>query len=303
LHNSEISPVGITENYTKRSWFHNVALLGLQPGTKYYYRILASPDHCVRESGIYSFKTAPVAGNPSPINITILSDLGNNNLINLGAATRTMKVLRAVAPVSDFYIHSGDITYADDYNLGLPLEFYEQSWNKWQGDMQALTANNVYMTACGNHEVTCFQLGDWACGVTNYRNFTPYLHRFRMPGDESGGYKNLWYSFDYGLVHVVVISTETDFPNASAGPGTLLNGGNFKGLNGQLDWFEADLIAANANRDQVPWILVTGHRRFYGSLPAIAGIPIPGLCDACLAAFEPYILQYNVDFYFSGHVH
>jgi hypothetical protein len=50
--------------------------------------------------------------------------------------------------------------------------------------------------------------------------FSAYLHRFRMPVDESGGYKNLWYSFDYGLVHVVVINTETDFSNAPSDPYT-----------------------------------------------------------------------------------
>lgn len=30
---------------------------------------------------------------------------------------------------------------------------------------------------------------------------------------ESGGTDNMWFSFDYGLVHYVQISTETDFPN------------------------------------------------------------------------------------------
>jgi len=167
--------------------------------------------------------------------------------------------------------------------------------------MAALTANNVYMTCPGNHEVTCFQLGDEFCVTDTYRNFSAYLNRFRMPGDESGGYKNLWYSFDYGMVHVVAITTETDFPNAPAGPGTTLNGGNFQGLTQQLAWLEADLIAANNNRAQVPWIIVTGHRPFYGSLPAFPALP--GNCAACSSVFEPLIQLYNVDFYFCGHVH
>jgi hypothetical protein len=62
--------------------------------------------------------------------------LGNNNLISLGAAAST----------TDLFIHSGDIAYADDYNLGLPLEFYEEAWNKWQSNVQDLTANHFYMT-------------------------------------------------------------------------------------------------------------------------------------------------------------
>ncbi|CAF0737657.1 unnamed protein product [Adineta steineri] len=104
-----------------------------------------------------------------------------------------------------------------------------------------------------------------------------------MPGDESAGYKNMWYSFDYGMVHVVIINTETDFPDAPSGPNTSLNGGNFQGLTQQLAWFERDLEAANANRDQLP--------------------AVPGNCDVCRIAFEPFIVEYNVDFYFGGHVH
>jgi len=75
----------------------------------------------------------------------------------------------------------------------------------------------------------------------------------------------------------------------------------FQGLTQQLAWFEADLQTANQSRDQVPWIIVTGHRPFYGSTPQLPAVP--GNCNACAIAFEPLILQYNVDFYFCGHVH
>jgi hypothetical protein len=300
LLNPVSSQIGTTSNYDPTSFFHNVALSNLSPSTKYYYQIAASPS-CVAQSGIYSFTTAPAPGNLNAINISFVADLGNNNLVNGGAASQTINALLQAAQNTNFFIHSGDISYADDYGLLLPFSFYEQTWNTWQNNVAGVTANNIYMTAPGNHEVTCFQLGDQFCLTDTYRNFSAYLNRFRMPGDESGGYKNLWYSFDYGMVHVVVINTETDFPNAPSGPGTTLNGGNFQGLTQQVAWFAADLQAANANRAQVPWIIVTGHRPFYGSLPQLPAVP--GNCNACSSAFEPYILQYNVDFYFCGHVH
>jgi hypothetical protein len=72
------------------------------------------------------------------------------------------------------------------------------------------------MTALGNHEVTCIQGCDFLCvdgGVSKFRNFTAYLNCFHLSGNESGGYKNLWYSFNYGLAHFVIINTETDFIN------------------------------------------------------------------------------------------
>ena len=53
----------------------------------------------------------------------------------------------------------------------------------------------------------------------NIAIFSAYLHRFSMPGGESNEtYKNMWYSFDVGLAHFVVINTETDFYGAPSGP-------------------------------------------------------------------------------------
>lgn len=46
------------------------------------------------------------------------------------------------------------------------------------------------------------------------------------------------HSLDYGGVHVVSISTETDWADAPEGPGTYLNGGPF---GDQLTWLHNDL--------------------------------------------------------------
>jgi len=89
--------------------------------------------------------------------------LGNNNLINGGGASRTIAALGEVAASTNFFVHNGDISYADDYGLLLPFEFYEQAWNNFQNALSGITAKNIYMTGPGNHEVTCFQLGDSFC--------------------------------------------------------------------------------------------------------------------------------------------
>jgi hypothetical protein len=115
------------------------------------------------------------------------------------------------------------------------------------------------------------------------------------PAGSSAGVGNMYYSFDYGLVHWVVIDTEVDYPGApegqhdshhiaqtaqhavrwqllihpcpapavlNEGPGTYLSSGTF-GL--QLPWLQADLAQAVANRKTVPWIVVVGHRPYYSS--------------------------------------
>jgi len=125
-----------------------------------------------------------------------------------------------------------------------------------------------------------------------------------MPGDESNGYKNLWYSFDYGLAHFIIINTETDFSGAPADPHNKLNGENFA-LNGtQLKRLKADLQVTDANRKKVPWIIVSGHRPFYGSLPKYRpGWEHNDNCNEYRNAFAEVIFNNSVDFYFCGHVH
>ena len=132
----------------------------------------------------------------------------------------------------------------------------------------------------------------FACPA-HQRNFTAYLHRFHMPFKQSGAINNLWYSHDVGLLHMVAINTETDFPNAPSGPGTWLASGPF---GDQVAWLRRDLAKAHANRMNVPWIIVGGHRPFYTSRAK-------AVCQSCAAAFEKILIEFGVDMYLSGHVH
>ncbi len=304
LSNSIISN-GTSTIYSKLgivSWFHNCPL-NVKPSTRYYYRILASP--CVNESDIYWFMSQPALDDSNPINITIVGDLGFDSLWNENSSSKTIEALAEAAESTNVFLHVGGISNADEFLFALPVETsYENIWNKFQKDMALVTAENIYMTVPGKHEVTCIQLDDRICTATNinnqYRNFAAYLHRFRMPGEESNGYKNLWYSFDYGLAHFVIINTETDFKNAPSGPGSRLNGENFALDGAQLKWLKADLAAANNNRCKHPWIIVSGYRPFYGSKPTSTFGS--DNCIECRNAFARIIFDNNVDFYFNGHV-
>merc|ERR1712070_587046 len=115
--------------------------------------------------------------------------------------------------------------------------------------MEPISSQRPYMVAPGNHEADCHDYGRLLCD-TRFDNFTAYNKRYRMPSQESGGVQNMWYSFDYGSVHFITIDTETDFPGAPEEDGWLIkelfNTGHF---GDQLAWLEADLKAANANRD------------------------------------------------------
>ena len=95
---------------------------------------------------------------------------------------------------------------------------------------------------CSNHERdwltnSFFENTDSGgeCGI-------PYYRRFPMPRKSD---TTPYYSFDYGLVHFVVFSTEHNFTVGSP----------------QHLWVEEDL--RSVDRTRTPWLIVTGHRPAY----------------------------------------
>jgi hypothetical protein len=199
------------------------------------------------------------------------------------------------ASTVDWFMHVGDISYADDENSITPGS-YEKTWNEYQADMENITANYPYMVCPGNHEASCLTTGSIGCPA-KLNNFSAYRHRFYMPSADSGGVENMWYSFDYGLVHFVMLSSETDYKNSPEGPNTLWNAGPF---GDQMGWLKQDLQLANENRKLTPWIIVIAHRPMYTS----DGVDFPPEARKNWRnAIEETLYQNNVDVYLSGHVH
>lgn len=170
------------------------------------------------------------------------------------------------------------------------------------------------MASPGNHEADCAEIPFISC-PTGQKNFTDFMNRFgrTMPTAFSSTSSNstaavnankakmlsnppFWFSFEYGMVHVTMFDTETDFPNAPDSPGGSadLNSGPFGITNQQLEFLEADL--ASVDRTVTPWLIVGGHRPWY-TTGAGNG------CTECQAAFEPLLYKYGVDLAIFGHVH
>merc|ERR1719231_163046 len=94
---------------------------------------------------------------------------------------------------------------------------------------------------------------------------SPLNSRFNMPSLESNGSLNMWYSFNYGPIHFIVINTETDFPNApEEGRDEDFQKAGFFGekRDTYLNWLENDLKMANGEeeRKRRPWVVALGHR-------------------------------------------
>ena len=67
---------------------------------------------------------------------------------------------------------------------------------------------------------------------------------------------HLRYSYDYGLVHYIMMSTEHDMGNGSR----------------QYSWLEQDL--KNVDRTKTPWIILAGHRPMYTSELALGNVDL-----------------------------
>ena len=112
------------------------------------------------------------------------------------------------------------------------------------------------------------------CGV-------PFAQRFHMPS-KYGGNGNFWYSFEYGPVRIVAISSEHDLSIGSA----------------QRAWLRRTLHGID--RKVSPWVVVMMHRSIYGRTVAEAEQQVQNHLQTRL---EPIFRRYRVNVVFSGHEH
>jgi len=285
------SASGNQTSYSSRAGYnHNVKLENLTASTTYYY---IAGDSSYAWSQEFNFTTGPASF--QPFTVCNFGDMGidhSNNTLN--------SLLRMTAAGDfDLYTHMGDISYADDH----PVK-YEETWNEWFDSMQPIMATIPYMVAPGNHEK--WSRNPFDAVATS--NFTTYKEKFRMPGPECGTNTNMFYSFDYMNVHFVSVSTESDYPGAPFDPspdakeGVEVDGAQEQEYYYQVNWLSEDLAQANANRENVPWIIVYAHRPIYSPNEQKNGAP-DGTAANVQAWLEPVFKEYNVDFYLTGHVH
>lgn len=316
----ESSPGTSTTYETAVTYDNHVTVSGLNPFTKYYYKVSGQSSDFDPVAQEFYFTAARPAGDHTEYSIAALADLGivTGNVFTKQIPDTFNSILGARSQY-EFVWHSGDFGYADDWlweeltfvypaNIN-GAEAYTNIMNAYYDQFVNVTKNSIYMTGPGNHEADCIEpdldpitdtFGLNIC-PTGQRNFTGYLNHFSMPtaGQQPGYLQNMWYSWDYGMTHFVQLNTETDLasgvvaPDEPGGSGHL-DAGPFGTPNQQLDWLEADLAAVD--RTRTPWIIVSGHRPWYS---ASSG----SICSSCQQAFESIALKHNVDVIWFGHVH
>jgi hypothetical protein len=319
---------------TSRTWSNVVSLGNLQSGTTYFYKIVStnstvgqflSPRDAgddtpfalavVIDMGVYGIDgLAPPDSNSKKDSIpNIQPELNHTTIWQLAQSVNDY----------EFVVHPGDFAYADNFAQVFsldsnPTEAYQTILEQFWEQLSPVASNKPYMVGPGNHDADCTESNfnaETSCPIGQF-NFTDFTYRFEqmMPTtfatestQESAQSLSeearmlakapFWYSFDYGMVHITMIDTETDFANSPDGPGgsSDLDAGPFGFTNQQLEFVAADL--ASVDRTITPWVIVAGHRAWYSTGGS------GNICSPCQIAFEELLYTYGVDLAMFGHVH
>ena len=262
---------------------HLGVIKGLSASTRYYYRVGGNG----RFSDTFSFVTMPDAATLEaglPMTFAVYGDQGHAN---------GQSLQRLIKEVRDgnlsMVFHVGDFAYNFESGDGANGDAYMR-------DIEPIAATVPYMVVPGNHESSV--------------RFNAYTHRFANQPSNSGTVtmpefgpmpNNWWFSWNAGLVHFVSISTEVYMDQYYIDLGLVAR---------QWEWLRQDLMRANANRSEAPWIVVGGHRPLYcscdGDCDGASETLRDGVWDGQgrqVNGLERLFYAYGVDVYVAGHEH
>nr|CCA27923.1 calcineurinlike phosphoesterase putative [Albugo laibachii Nc14] len=193
---------------------------------------------------------------------------------------------------NNFLLHVGDVGYA----LGFGLR-----WDYFMKMIEPVATHVPYLVSVGNHEHDYTRGGkshdpSGAVGPDGGMNFqpswgnfkrdsagecsVPLYHRFHTPENGRGLF---WYSFDYGPIHIIQMSSEHDWRRGSE----------------QFLWLEEDL--KQVNRSVTPWIVLTIHRMMYTTQVGEAGDLV--VSYHLRMELEDLLFKYKVSLIIAGHQH
>lgn len=264
-------------------FMHTVILHNLVPATTYYYRYGNSEDGW---STIESFHTRP---RTLEANFIAYADMGVND--SPAAIDTSVRVYEEVLNGYDsFLLHFGDISYARGQ---------ASIWDTFFQLIEPYATKIPYMISIGNHEYDYTSGGEKdpsnCSGPTgagfhpSWGNFgsdssgecsVPMYHRWHVP---SNGHSIYWYSFNYGGIHVIQMSSEHDWTRGSM----------------QYQWLQSDL--QNVNRTETPWVVLTSHRMMYTTqMGEEADLKV---ADHMKEELDALLYENHVNLMLTGHQH
>ncbi|KAG2432271.1 hypothetical protein HXX76_009189 [Chlamydomonas incerta] len=274
---------------------HHVATMtGLQPATRYYYRV-GDPQGDGGWSKEFSFVSAPPPGPAGTIRALVVADMGqaevdgslegSQMLPSLNTTTlmhrdalasrREAEQSGGARPPYTLLVHNGDISYSRGFST---------QWDNFMQQIEPVAAAMPYMVTAGNHERDWPGTGD-AFGVEDSGGEcgVPFDARFPMPYP---GKDKMWYAFEYGPVFFLQYSTEHRFDAGSE----------------QYQFMVKTL--ASVDRRRTPWLVVGGHRPIYvASTNANWPDGDQPVAQSLRDTYEDLYMQHQVDLTLQGHHH
>ncbi|ETN17842.1 hypothetical protein PPTG_05529 [Phytophthora nicotianae INRA-310] len=278
----------------------------LEAGKRYFYQV---GDENGELSDILEFQMPPPSGSNniqtdeqgSSMSFFVYGDLNSpvgatrNFAEDNGKCGTTMQLIRedmeraAADPSKHRYVavmHVGDLAYA----MGATY-----IWDQFGHLIEYVAARLPYMISIGNHDYGYLEGVKkdhikWPShptfekeGTHGYDSYgecgVPSATRFHMPDNGNGVY---WYSFDTGLAHHAVVSSEHEFARGSP----------------LYNWLVNDL--KSVDRSKTPWVFLYIHRPLYCSV-AYSGDYYRSLLFR--DELEQELADYHVDIVFAGHYH
>ncbi|KAE9002907.1 hypothetical protein PF005_g14308 [Phytophthora fragariae] len=293
-------------NYRDPGQIFDAVMTKLEAGKRYFYQV---GDEKGEKSVVLEFRMPPAVGNNrlaedvegSSMSFFVYGDLNtpvgatDNFAEDNGNCGTTMQLIRedmeraAADPSKHRYVavmHVGDLAYA----MGSTY-----IWDQFGHLIEYAAARLPYMISMGNHDYG-FLEGvkkdpvKWPSHPTFEKHGThghdsygecgvPSEKRFHMPDNGNGVY---WYSFDTGLAHHAVVSSEHEFTRGSP----------------LHKWLMDDL--KSVDRSKTPWVFVYIHRPLYCSV-AYSGDYYRSLMFR--DELEQELADHHVDIVFAGHYH
>jgi hypothetical protein len=218
---------------------------GLTPGTKYYYQVVAG-SQC---SG-GTFYAAPAA-NATNLKFTAYGDTRTNGSIHNGIAGQVDALFNLDPAFQTLNLNVGDWVSADSDSAWMSEWFVSSYTNLRKQD-----ANIADIGIRGNHEGA----------ATLWKQYWPEPFQ---PG-------GLYWSFDYGPIHVDMLDAYTSYSAGSA----------------QYNWLKADLAATTKT-----WKIVMIHEPGWSAGGGHANN------TTVQTDLQPLLVQYGVAMLLSGHNH
>lgn len=237
----------------RKQYSHQVAVTDLEPGTEYTYRVGDA------EKNMWSDACTFVTDNKDErFSFITIADVQASSEENFAHASLTLKAALDTLPGAEFIANLGD--YVND-----------NTNDEWDWYFEKFAFANDHFTGvpvAGNHDGN----------ITNKLNTFNFENMFCLDKSDNHSLEGVYYSFDYGNAHFVVLNTNDMYPMSQA----------------QRNWLINEMTNSNAM-----WKIVFMHRSFYSAGKNINKPDTIILRDILL----PIIDELDIDLVISGHDH